>query len=390
MAVVGSTSTDGYKAYRNLVKGGASGSGTTTTTTTTSSYNSATTQQLSLPQRIQDFIDTLAVLGAFALHDPVVMALESDLETARAAARNQWRREAELLRKLSNLTPSYYGVWGQEEYEPAEPYGVSAEDAHLLLHNITLNYERPCVMDLKLGTQTYEPDAPLAKRDRESSKYRAQTTVGFRIVGMRVYDPFHPQADETGFRFFDKQYGRSLETIDAVKKALREFFTIPTRTATASTQEESQQEQQQQKDEDAQIVPPPKDATENNNGATTSANETTANEDSVTKTTAANAKEPLLRTKAISSLLFQIRTIRRWFEENDCFAFYASSLLIVYEGDRSASDVTACKMIDFGRVRRQAGGDKGYQQGLRTLKHLLADLLDEEEERLGGQAALPR
>lgn len=438
MAIVGSTSTDAYKAYRNFVKGNNNfGTAATTTITTTSrtittastatsssspspsssSWSSSSSQQSSWVQRLQDFIDTLAVLGAFAMHDRIVMALESDLEAARTTARNQWRREAELLRKLSNLTPAYYGVWGQEEYEPAEPYGVSAEDAHLLLHNITLNYQRPCVMDLKMGTQTYEPDAPLAKRDRESTKYRAQSTVGFRIVGMRVYDPYHPDADGTGFRFFDKRYGRSLETIEAVGEAFREFFTIPTRTATASTREESQQQQQQQeqqqqqqqeqqerkgkdKDEDARLqrqhtqsddgVGATHGTTVDTGNGTVSANDeaaTNATTTAVSSTNNNNNKEPLLRTRAISSLLFQIRTIRRWFEENDCFQFYASSLLIVYEGDRSASDVTACKMIDFGRVRRQAGGDKGYQHGLRTLKHLLSDLLDEEEERTGGGQA---
>jgi hypothetical protein len=94
--------------------------------------------------------------------------------------------------------------------------------------------------------------------------------------------------------------------------------------------------------------------------------------------------EPTLRLKALSSLLLQVRAIRRWFEENNSFTFYASSILIVYEGDpAAAADVTAMKMIDFGRVRRSTELDKGYQKGLRTLKHLLADLLDEEEELLG-------
>ena len=61
--------------------------------------------------------------------------------------------------------------------------------------------------------------------------------------------------------------------------------------------------------------------------------------------------------------------------------FCASSLLVVYEGDVScdAPNVTNVKMIDFGRVRRQIGGDEGYALGLRTLKHLIAELVEEDD-----------
>ena len=306
-------------------------------------------------------MDTLAVYGAFVCHDPIVMALEEELDAASKAVRAQLRKEAELLRKLSNFTAPYYGVWGQEEYDPTEPYGVAPDDAHLLLQNITINYVHPCVMDLKLGTQTYEPDAPLAKKDREQGKYPAQADIGFRIVGMRVYDPHHPDADGAGFRFWNKEYGRSLATLDQVKEALREFFTIPAVTTTTTTEKDAAE------------------STPHSNGHAEAGGPSNGS----SSPQPAGTNEPFLRTRAISSLLLQVRSIRRWFEENDCFRFYASSLLIVYEGDRSASDVTAVKMIDFGRVRRQSGGDKGYQHGLRNLKHLLSDLLDEEEERVG-------
>ena len=386
MAIVGSSKADGIRAYRNFVKGSSSSNSSSnrlsSSTSATSSISSNSNTQMTVWQRLEDWMDTLAVFGAFFCHDPVVMRLEEELDAASRAVKATLRKEAELLRKLSNLTPSYYGVWGQEDYDPSEPYGVS-EEAHLLLNNITINYVYPCVMDLKLGTQTYEPDAPLAKRDRELNKYKAQSDIGFRIVGMRIYDPYHPDADGAGFRFWNKEYGRSLETVDQVKEALRQFFTIPTTTATALNEKEhaeAEAAKNQQNNSNA-VEETGEASTSDTNGATATGESATAN----TATPSANAtpNEPTLRTRAISSLLLQVRSIRRWFEENDCFQFYASSLLIVYEGDRSASDVTGLKMIDFGRVRRQSGGDKGYQKGLRTLKHLLADLLDEEEERLG-------
>jgi len=89
--------------------------------------------------------------------------------------------------------------------------------------------------------------------------------------------------------------------------------------------------------------------------------------------------KPVIRTRSISSLLVHLRPLVRWFEENKSLRFYASSLLIVYEGDVTADvDMASIKMIDFGRVRREAGGDPGYMHGLNTLKTIFTDLLEEE------------
>ncbi|VEU38453.1 unnamed protein product, partial [Pseudo-nitzschia multistriata] len=62
-----------------------------------------------------------------------------------------------------------------------------------------------------------------------------------------------------------------------------------------------------------------------------------------------------------------------------------------YEGDTEPDDVSGvqpdmakAKMIDFGRVRRQAGGDPGYSKGVATLVSILEEILREsflEESR---------
>jgi hypothetical protein len=85
----------------------------------------------------------------------------------------------------------------------------------------------------------------------------------------------------------------------------------------------------------------------------------------------------------MSNILVQLRPIRRWFEENKSLRFYASSLLFIYEGDVTNSpnpDMTTVKMIDFGRVRRESGGDQGYITGLSTVKNIFADLLSDDEQ----------
>ena len=195
-----------------------------------------------------------------------------------------------------------------------------------------------------------EPDATPEKRAREFGKYPRQAQFGFRIVGMRFYDPTHADSDPKGYRFFHKPYGRSLTTMEEVKEAFRIYFSAGLVTA----------------DNDGKQV--------NGKSGETKTNGTTNG----VKPTNEQQTTGQLRTRSISSLLVHLRPLVRWFEENKSLRFYASSLLIVFEGDVSADvDVSSIKMIDFGRVRREAGGDPGYMHGLSTLQSIFTDLLEE-------------
>jgi Inositol polyphosphate kinase len=92
----------------------------------------------------------------------------------------------------------------------------------------------------------------------------------------------------------------------------------------------------------------------------------------------------MIRRRTVSNLLVQLRPLRRWFEENQSLRFYASSLLLIYEGDVQNSpnpDTVTVKMIDFGRVRRETGGDQGYITGLSTVMNVFVDLLKEDEQK---------
>lgn len=280
-----------------------------------------------------EIIDTIALAINILVHDPVVTESELALKDAWKVV----RKEVEVLHKLAKFLPTYYGVMGNQAKRLTldGPYCID-KDAHLLLQDVTANFSKPCVMDLKMGAQSYEPDAIDEKRQREISKYPQQALYGFRIVGMRIYDPQHPDADAKGFRLFEKGYGRSIETADQLEDAFRTFFS-------------------------AGITP--KDDGE---------------------------PDERVRRRAISNLLVQLRPLRRWFEENMSFRFYASSILIVYEGDTTKQsgnrDITSVRMIDFGRVRREAGLDTGYIAGLRTLKRVLTDIVENETDRIGGSS----
>ena len=294
-----------------------------------------------------DSCDTLAMRVAEYMQDAVVAKSGHTVISS-------WRimmKEIELLRRLSTFTPPYYGIMGQElivsnptetPSTPPSPKGLISSSAHLLLSDATANFSRPCAIDLKMGQQSYEPDAPRDKCEREIRKYPQQKEFGFRIVGMRIYDPEHPESDKFGFKRFDKFFGRSRHDRESVENAFRSFFSI----APSSCEQMY-------------------GGNENEERCSLSSSEKV------------NCH---VRTRVIMNLLAQLRVVRGWFEENTALAFYSSSILMVYEGDMSVGsnrDVTDLKMIDFSHVRRQAGGDSGYLHGIDTVFGILKAILQE-------------
>jgi 1D-myo-inositol-tetrakisphosphate 5-kinase/inositol-polyphosphate multikinase len=278
-------------------------------------------------KRNSSCVDVLAFSLALWLQDPYVVECERRIMRSWRAVRN----EAKLLCRLHNFIPNYFGVVKHEtplppslpEEKRTGPYGISF-DSYLLLQDATVNFSKPCVIDVKIGSQSYEPDATEEKRTREQRKYPVQSEFGFRIVGMRIYDPSHPEACDNGFVFYSKEFGRSLATREDVKSAFVTYY-----------------------------------------GAGT-----------------AEGPNSIVRSRSICTILSHLRSIQHWFNDNDSICFYASSLLIAYEGNTENGanpDMVNVKMIDFGRVRRQAGGDPGYLLGLEMIIQLLEEILLESK-----------
>ena len=255
---------------------------------------------------------------------------ESSSRLQQCCDKARVKAETKLLHRLELFTCEYYGM---VEYVPdvssaeAEvgPYGTNY-NSHLLLHNLTTHFSKPCVLDLKMGTDTFEPDAPIEKKLREKAKYPAQTEFGFRLVAMRIYNPADVTADKGGYVYYPKSFGRSLERRDAVKRGLRSFF----------------------------------------GGSDLPKN------------------VQVYRSGAIKKILHKLKLIRSWFRDNYIFSFTASSILLIYEGntvtnevDGVQPDMATAKMIDFGRVRRQRGGDQGYLKGLNNLIEIVEEILKE-------------
>jgi len=273
---------------------------------------------LSIVSRVKDMCtsadswDRIAFLLAhFAGDEAVMSAFKSYIDTCTTLATT-----IETLNKMSDFTPTYYGVVDLRRFdmnEDSPPTTTTMSHPHLLLGNITSNFRHPNIIDIKMGTQAYEPSAPESKQRREIKKYPKQAEFGLRIVGLRVYDKAVNDYICEG-----KSFGTGLMTKAQIIGAFRMFFCV---------------------DRDC-----------------------------------SNA----IRPSGVDDILRQLNRIIDWFENvNSDIAIYAGSILIVYEGDTinsAFSEPPAVKMIDFAHVCRKQGGDDGYLKGIKTLFAMLHEI----------------
>jgi 1D-myo-inositol-tetrakisphosphate 5-kinase/inositol-polyphosphate multikinase len=96
------------------------------------------------------------------------------------------------------MFPTYYGVVQASTSTNEIVY-------YIVLSDLTKACKVPCIIDIKMGKQTYEPSVSNEKKSREKLKYIYQDEIGFRITGLKVYDIKSEVYTTTG-----KQFGRSL------------------------------------------------------------------------------------------------------------------------------------------------------------------------------------
>lgn len=225
----------------------------------------------------------------------------------------------------ARFMPRFYGVT-----HLADPRtGGSAP--FLVLQDLTVGMARPCLLDIKMGVQTWGEDAPPAKVAQERGKWPPQAALGYRYTGMRVWEPH--AAAEAGARgagrwvVRDRAYGYAL-SLPAAARGLEAFLWDGAR----------------------------------------------------------------VRTELIPPLIGRLREIRSWFEVQGAHRFYGSSLLFLYDGgvEGAAGAATVdVRMIDFPHVWpiRDGGRDAGYLLGLDTLIAQL-EALQAREEAVEATAAL--
>lgn len=198
---------------------------------------------------------------------------------------------------LRAFIPKYKGIW--------KTSFSGQEVEYLKLDDLARGFRKPSIIDVKIGAKTYDPLASQEKVALETNKYPWSQQIGFRILGMRVFD-----AAEHRYRVYGKDYGLR-QTPDTVFDALRAFLG------------------------------------------------------------ASQARSPSF----LPELLLQLENIQSWFETQRLYAFYSSSLLLMYDTPDEAvpGRVPPCaaKMIDFAHVFPTAERDCNYLMGLRSLMAIL-------------------
>jgi len=102
-------------------------------------------------------------------------------------------------RKLKKLVPIYYGLSKIQDT-------TGAWKEYLGLQDIIDGFTHPCVMDIKIGAQTWDPNATKEKILHEKSKYiGTKEPLGLSLTGMQYYN-LSLQQDKR----MDKNFGKTI------------------------------------------------------------------------------------------------------------------------------------------------------------------------------------
>jgi 1D-myo-inositol-tetrakisphosphate 5-kinase/inositol-polyphosphate multikinase len=121
--------------------------------------------------------------------------------------------------EFQQFSPKFFG-----DVTPQLALGLSKEneDFQVEIENLCHNYEKPCVLDIKIGTTRASPDVDEERRKHILAKEKntAATQIGLRVSGMRVWN------EETNtFVQYSKSWGRAVQPENFVE-SLALFFDV--------------------------------------------------------------------------------------------------------------------------------------------------------------------
>lgn len=118
-----------------------------------------------------------------------------------------------IMLELRNFVPKYYGT------KSVAVNGKTYEC--IVLEDLIKDFKEPCIMDIKIGRRTWDPNATFEKICSEERKYEdCKRQLGFCIPGFQVYQLSNNQLIK-----FDKEFGKSLNK-DRAEDAIRTFLNI--------------------------------------------------------------------------------------------------------------------------------------------------------------------
>ncbi|VDK78258.1 unnamed protein product [Litomosoides sigmodontis] len=160
-------------------------------------------------------IGLIKKIGSETLLKPVQEGVRGVCEVAFYNNLKYRNDENDVLTTFSVFVPEFYGL---------KTLRVGGKELDfIVMEDLACRYKCPCIMDIKVGRVTYDPNATKAKRLSEAVKYPEQEILGFRLTGYRM----HFDCGKKDLQVRDKQWGRSrnLENIvDENLTAFREFF----------------------------------------------------------------------------------------------------------------------------------------------------------------------
>lgn len=156
------------------------------------------------------------------------LSLSSDADPAQAAAALMQSREAQAQVQGPNGISEAIVV--DNAWTPSNGGKIST-DCALVMENVADGFKKPNILDVKLGARLWADDAPIAKRAK-LDKVAGETTskpLGFRVAGMRVWHGLEASDQQDvnldGYKFYDKNYGRTL-TSKTVVEGFEDFFRV--------------------------------------------------------------------------------------------------------------------------------------------------------------------
>ncbi|CAN8256948.1 unnamed protein product [Cochlearia groenlandica] len=217
--------------------------------------------------------------------------------------------------------PAYHGT---QEIEDSDG------EAMIVLENLLFEYKKPSVMDIKMGSRTWYPEASEEYIQKCLKKDILSTSVtsGFRISGFEVYDH-----EKMGFWKPDRKLLNKID-VEGVRLALKKFVSSNTLSETSS------------------------------------------------KPDSAFSSSVYGGTNGILNQLLEIKT---WFESQTFYHFNSCSILMVYEnesvGDGGDARAARVKLVDFAHVLDGNGViDHNFLGGLCSFINFVRDIVQRPDD----------
>lgn len=224
---------------------------------------------------------------------------------------------------IRRFFPNFYGT------QLVEASDGSGLQPHLVLQNLTLGQVNPSIMDIKIGSRTWPPQATedyihkCLKKDRQSTSI----PLGFRFSGLQIYE-----SKESGFWKPEKRSIKCLSA-DEVKLILRKFVSSHV-------------------SEKMDLKPDCTFASVVYGGS--------------------------------AGILAQLLELKAWFEDQTIYHFYSCSVLMTYEKELISygkSPYAEIKLVDFAHVVEGKGViDHNLLGGLCSLIKFISEILTMPDE----------